>query len=87
VGSKSNRDGIGARVAVTDNSSRRQIFDVTSAGSYLSSGDSRIIAGLGSANGVQKAEIRWPSGIVQTVASPAIDRYVTINEREATPDR
>src|SRR5215813_4107277 len=87
VGSKSNRDGIGARVAITDNTGRRQIFDVTSAGSYLSSSDSRIIAGLGSANSVQKAEIRWPSGIVQTVASPAIDRYVTINEREATPDR
>src|SRR5205807_251980 len=49
VGSKSNRDGSGARVVVTDTNDRRQIFDVSSAGSYLSSSDSQIIAGLGAA--------------------------------------
>ena len=87
VGSKSNRDGIGARVAVTDNAGRRQIFDVSTAGSYLSSSDPRVIAGLGSATSVQKIEVRWPSGIVQTVAAPAIDRYLTVNEREAMPAR
>jgi len=87
VGSKSNRDGIGARVAVTDNAGRRQIFDVSTAGSYLSSSDPRVIAGLGSATSVQKIEVRWPSGIVQTVAAPAINRYLTVNEREAMPAR
>src|SRR5712692_4267021 len=40
IGTKSNRDGIGARIIVTDNSGRRQIFDVSAAGSYLSANDS-----------------------------------------------
>lgn len=82
VGSKSNRAGIGARVAVTDSSGRRQIFDVSTAGSYLSSSDPRIIAGLG-ANAVKTVEVRWPSGAVQTMAQPEIDRYITISESDA----
>ena len=83
VGTKSNRDGIGARVTVTDNSGRRQSFDASTAGSYLSSNDSRIIAGLGAATGVRTVEVRWPGGRVETVANPDVDRYVTINEYEA----
>ncbi len=83
VGSKSNRDGIDARVAVTDSSGRRQIFDVSTAGSYLSSSDPRIIAGLGAASGVKSIEVRWPSGAVQTVTPTAIDLYLTIGEGDA----
>lgn len=83
VGAKSNRDGIGAHVTVTGNSGLRQSFDVSTAGSYLSSNDSRIIAGLGAAIGVRTVEVRWPSGRVQTLANPDLDRYVTIREREA----
>src|SRR5260370_22097399 len=51
VGGKSNHDGIGARVVVTDNRGLRQIFDVSTAGSYLSASDPRIIAGVGTATG------------------------------------
>jgi hypothetical protein len=83
VGAKSNRDGIGARVLVTDNTGRRQIFDVSTAGSYLSSSDPRILAGLGTATGVRSVEIHWPSGRMQTISNPEIDRYLTINERDA----
>jgi hypothetical protein len=84
VGLKSNRDGLGARVVVTDAAGRKQIFDVSTAGSYLSANDPRIVAGLGSAAGVRTVEVRWPSGRTQTVSSPEIDRYLTINERDAT---
>jgi len=87
VGAKSNRDGVGARVLVTDSSGRRQIFDVSTAGSYLSASDARIIAGLGSATEVRSVEIRWPSGQVQTLVNPTIDRYVTINERDGAPEK
>ena len=83
LGAKSNRDGVGARVLVTDSSGHRQIFDVSTAGSYLSANDERIIAGLGSANGVRSVEIHWPSGRVQTLSNPEIDRYLTISERDA----
>ncbi|MCM3871036.1 MAG: CRTAC1 family protein [Pyrinomonadaceae bacterium] len=82
-GSKANRNGIGARVTVTETGGRKQTFDVTNAGSYLSSNDPRIVVGLGAATGVRSVEIRWPSGRIQTLANPGIDRYIAINEGEA----
>ena len=82
IGTKSNRDGIGARIIVTDNSGRRQIFDVSAAGSYLSANDSRVVAGLGAATGVRLVEIHWPSGRTQTIENPEADRYLTISERD-----
>ena len=80
VGGKSNRNGIGARVTVTSAAGQKQIFDASSAGSYLSSSDPRIVAGLGTAKAVRSVEVRWPSGRVQTIANPAIDRYLRVNE-------
>ncbi len=43
VGSKSNRDGIGARIIVTNRSGKKQIFDANTSGSYLSANDPRIV--------------------------------------------
>ncbi len=83
VGSRSNREGLGARVVVTDTSGQKQIFDVSTAGSYLSANDPRLVAGLGTVAGVRSVEIRWPSGATQILSNPGIDRYVTINERDA----
>jgi hypothetical protein len=80
VGTKSNRSAIGARLAVTDAAGRRRIFDVETAGSYLSSGDPRILVGLGAATGIRSLEIRWPSKRTQLIQNPAIDRYHTITE-------
>lgn len=81
VGSKSNRSGLGARVIVTDAAGHKQIFDVSSAGSYLSSSDPRIIAGLGATSQTASVEVHWPSGQVQNVNNLAADRYHTIKER------
>lgn len=80
-GTKSNRDGIGSRVTVTDAEGRTQIFDVNSAGSYLSANDKRIIVGLGKSSGVKSVGVRWPSGIVQAIANPDINRYLSIVEK------
>lgn len=80
VGLKSNRDGIGARVIVTDVTGRKQIVDVSTAGSYLSANDPRIIAGLGVTVGVRAVEVYWPSSRTQMLSNPDIDRYLTINE-------
>src|SRR5215213_9194805 len=80
VGSKSNRSGIGARVTVIDSSGKKQIFDANTAGSYLSSNDPRILVGLGSATAVRTVEIKWPSGTVQTMNEPQVDRYVVVTE-------
>src|SRR5258708_2348309 len=83
VGSKSNRDGLGARVIVSDSSGRRQIFDVSTAGSYLSTSDPRIIAGLGDASAGLTIEVHWPSARTQTITNPQFDRYITVNERDS----
>src|SRR5258705_133901 len=82
VGSKSNRNGIGARIAVTDSAGKKQVFDATTSGSYLASNDPRIVVGLGAAASVRTVEVRWPSGIVQVVTEPQFDRYLVINEQK-----
>ena len=87
LGTKSNRQGIGARVVLTDSSGHKEIFDVSAAGSYLSASDPRIIAGLGETGGVKNLEVHWPSGRIQTVSNPQIDRYIVIDEREGTNGR
>jgi hypothetical protein len=81
----SNRNGIGAHVTVIDTENRRQVCEVSGAGSYLSSSDLRVIVGLGQATGVRSVEVRWPGGRVQKLAPSAIDVYLTINERDASP--
>lgn len=81
AGAKGNRQGLGARVIVTDASGGRQLFDVTTAGSYLSSNDPRLLVGLGNRTGVRAVEVRWPGGGTQAISNPPIDRYITINER------
>ena len=83
VGAKSNRNGAGARLTITDAAGRKQVFDVNGAGSYLSSNDWRVIAGLGASVGVKQVEVRWPGGKIQRVENPAIDRYLIVNEKDA----
>lgn len=85
IGSQSNRGGIGARVTVTALDGRRQSFDSSTSGSYLSANDPRMITGLGAANGLRSVEVRWPSGRTQTVTNLQPDQYITINERDAVP--
>lgn len=80
VGSKSNRSGIGARVTITDGAGRKQIFDANTSGSYLASNDPRIVVGLGTNASVRKVEVNWPSGVVQIVNEPPVDRYIIISE-------
>lgn len=84
-GHKSNRDAVGALVKIVTQDGA-QFATVTSASSYLSSSDKRVHFGLGKAWVLQSIEIRWPSGIVQTLKDVAADRIVQIDEpTSATP--
>jgi enediyne biosynthesis protein E4 len=83
TGARSNRDGLGARITLIDGNGRRLVQEVTKAGSYLSSSDSRVVFGLGAVATVKSVEIRWPGGRTQKIMNPSIDRYLTINEQEA----
>lgn len=79
VGHKSNRDAIGAEVRVITGKSS-QIATVTTASSYLSSSDKRVHFGLGTATVVDKIEIRWPSGIQQTLENVRVDQILQVDE-------
>ena len=81
TGSRSNRQGLGARVIVTDNSGKKQFFEVTTAGSYISSNDPRILVGLGPAKSVRSVEVRWPSGAVSRLGP--VDANTAMWVREA----
>ena len=79
VGHKSNRDAIGAEVKLTT-SEGTQLETVTTASSYLSSSDKRVHFGLGPEPVAQKLEIRWPSGIAQTLTNVAADEILQVDE-------
>jgi len=78
-GAKSPRDAIGATAYLTA-AGVRQRGDVISGGSYSSSSDLRLHFGLGPAAKVDKLEIRWPSGLRESVSVPGVDRILTVVE-------
>ena len=79
VGTLSNRDGIGARILVVTGP-RTQMREV-SGGSGLYSQESLTAEfGLGTATGADQVQVRWPSGVVQTLTSVAGDQRITITE-------
>lgn len=78
-GTKSNRDGIGANVEVFAGGKHWMAERVAGSG-YLSQNDDRLHFGLGAAAAVEKVEIHWPSGTVQTVEKAAVDRVLTVEE-------
>jgi hypothetical protein len=79
VGHQSNRDGIGAVIRV-DTSTGSQWYTVTTASSYLSSSDVRAQFGLGRDTHATTVEIRWPSGIIQTLKNVPADAYLKTDE-------
>lgn len=79
VGTKSNRDGIGARVSISIGG-QTQHAEVQSGGSYLSHNDLRLHFGLGKAKRVDRLEVRWPSGTVQVLSDIAADQVLTVVE-------
>jgi hypothetical protein len=78
-GAKSPRDATCATVYLEANGMRMR-RDVLSSGSYISSNDRRPHFGLGDATDAGTAEIHWPSGAVERVKLPAVDRIYTITE-------
>jgi hypothetical protein len=77
-GTKSNRDGYGARVSVN-----KQIRFATSAGSYVSANDKRLHFGLGDAT-VAAVEVLWPSGRRQSLTDVRVDQFLEIREPEGS---
>jgi hypothetical protein len=80
VGAQSNRMGIGAQIRVTTGDGRKQHDEVTTSTGYAASSDPRVHFGLGDSAVVREIEIRWPSGIRQSLRDVQADRLVTIKE-------
>jgi enediyne biosynthesis protein E4 len=83
IGHQSNRDAIGAVVRVKT-SAGLQMETVSTGGSYLSSSDKRVHFGLGADTKAASIEIRWPSGIVQTLRDVSADQIVPVDEPAPT---
>ena len=79
-GHKSNRNGIGATIKVVTPSGRALYNHVTTSVGFMSSSDRRAHFGLGAETKIDHVEIRWPSGILQRIAHPAIDQILRVDE-------
>lgn len=79
VTKKTPKDAIGSKVFVTTGNIRQR-FDVTSGASYASQSDQRVHIGLGTADKIEKLEIRWANGDSEIVNIPAVDRSITIQQ-------
>ena len=84
VGTKSNRDAMGARVRIVA-AGVSQIREIAGGGSYLSQSDLRANFGLGQATRVQTVEISWPSGQKQAFHDLEADKFYQIEEGRNQP--
>jgi len=79
VGVGSNRNAVGARLRVTAGG-KTYVREVKAGSSYLGQNDLRQHVGLGSAAMAERVEVRWPNGVVESVAGVAAGQLVTITE-------
>jgi hypothetical protein len=80
-GTRSNRDGIGAKVRV-ETAAGSQWNHATTAVGYASASERVVRFGLGREARVKAVEVAWPSGIVQRMEGVAADRVVEVVEPE-----
>jgi hypothetical protein len=79
IGTRSNRDGIGARIKLVTKSGAQYNHMTTSVG-YASSSDGPVHFGLGLDSRAELIEIHWPSGAVQTLQNIDADRILKVTE-------
>jgi len=79
IATKSNPAAVGAMITWQAGTLKRTRLK-TSGGSYLSSHDPREILGVGSATKIDSIEIRWPSGKVDKLTNPPLNKYVKVIE-------
>jgi hypothetical protein len=79
VGTKSNRDGIGAQIKVKAGP-RILVDEVRSGSSYDSNNDMRVHFGLGTATKIDWVQIRWPSGLTERFENISVDAIHTFKE-------
>jgi enediyne biosynthesis protein E4 len=81
VGTKSNRDGLGAQIKIVSSSGIEQYQVATTASSYQSASDRRVHFGLGADELVKTIEIRWPSGVIQKLSNVKANQILKVVEK------
>ena len=79
AGTKSNRLALNARIKIVAGG-MTQTEEIHSGGSYLSQNDLRVHFGLGTAKKIDKVEVRWPSGSIETFSDLAADQFYSVLE-------
>ncbi len=85
VGEHVNRDMLGTRVALFRPNGPALWRRVHTDGTYASSGDPRVLFGLGDSADVSKVRAYWTSGRVEEWTSLAVDKYTTLREGSGRP--
>jgi hypothetical protein len=80
VGTKSNRDGLGAKVKVTLKDGRSIWNHATTSTGFSTSSDRRVHFGLGMADVAERVEIQWPSGVRQALENVRANQILTVTE-------
>ena len=80
-GTRSNRDGIGAKVKLVSESGRTQYGMVTTTASYQSAQDKRLFFGVGQEQRIRTIEILWPSGTKQLLDHPPVRQILSVTEQ------
>jgi hypothetical protein len=80
IGTRSNRDGIGARVTITLANGSRQWRLVHTGSSYCSQSDTALTFGLGSSQRVESIEVAWPSGQVDRTGPVVANQVAFVQE-------
>jgi enediyne biosynthesis protein E4 len=79
IGTKSNRDGIGASLKLTSEGISH-VEQAKGGMSYMSASDPRIFFGLGKRTKIDSLEITWPSGLVEKLTNVATDKIIAVKE-------
>jgi len=79
TGRQSNRSAIGAQVRVFWNG-HQQLQEVSGGSGFCAQNQRRLHFGLGSTAGVERVEIRWPSGKIQKLSAPQTNQIVKVEE-------
>ncbi len=83
IGTKSNRDGIGARISLQAGG-RLRVDEVRSGSSYSSNSDMRVHFGLGTTDKIDFVQVRWPSGLVERFENLPVNAIHDLKEGTGT---
>jgi hypothetical protein len=80
IGTKSNRDGIGTKIAIYMSDGTKQWQQVKSGSSYCSQSELAVTFGLGKREQVERVEVFWPSGLVEQMERVKANQRVVLQE-------